>query len=114
MKVIKVIKKASSKTDQLQMVISILCLLNDIKLSKTDIVVLSYYIVYKINSKTDKLILDSEIVKDMNALRNVKTKLKRKGFLKRSELYKSYEVNLSKDFNFEDKEFNILIKIDNN
>jgi len=69
---------------------------------------------YKISEKTDNLLISSKIVKDVPSLRNIKTKLRRLGFLKRTkELYKSYELTLSKDFNIEENKFNLLIKIDN-
>lgn len=114
MKVIKIEKKTNGKTQHLELVISILCLLNGIHLSKTELTVLSFYVVYKINSKTDNLLISSHIVKDIASLRNIKAKLKKLGFLKRtSELYKSYEVNLSKDFNIDDNDIRMLIKIDN-
>jgi hypothetical protein len=114
MKFIKIDKKTNGKTQQLELVISILCLLNGIHLSKTELNVLSYYITYKINSKTDNLLISSKIVKDISSLRNIKAKLKKLGFLKRtSELYKSYELNLSKDFDADTNDIRLLIKIDN-
>jgi hypothetical protein len=116
MKVFKLEKKANSKTDKLELIVSILCLLNGIHLSDTDIRVLAYYMVYTINEKTDDLILSSKIVKNMNTLRTVKVRLHKKGFLKKDkDLYKSYELNLSKDvkdFNNDD-EVKMLINIDN-
>lgn len=114
MKVIKINKKTNGKVEQLELVIPILCLLNGKKLSKTDVKILSYYVVYGINDKTDKLLVNSKIAKDITRLRNVKVKLHRLGFLKRvKELYRSYEVNLSKDFDVADSEIRLLIKIDN-
>lgn len=113
MKVIKIDKKANNKTDKLELVISILCLLNGVHLSKTDISALAYYVVYKVNEKTDKLLLSSGIIKNVDSLRNVKVRLFKLGFLKKDkELYKTYEVNLSKDFK-EDDEIKMIINIDN-
>jgi len=116
MKVFKLEKKANSKTDKLELIVSILCLLNGIHLSDTDIRVLAYYMVYTINEKTDDLIISSKIVKNMNTLRTVKVRLHKLGFLKKDkDLYKSYELNLSKDvkdFNNDD-EVRMLINIDN-
>jgi hypothetical protein len=116
MKVFKLEKKANSKTDKLELIVSILCLLNGIHLSETDIRVLAYYMVYTINEKTDELIISSKIVKNMNTLRTVKVRLHKLGFLKKDkDLYKSYELNLSKDvkdFNNDD-EVRMLINIDN-
>ena len=116
MKVFKLDKKTNSKTHKLEMIISVLCLFNSIHLSETDIKVLAYYIVYKLTEKTDKLLLASKIVKNINTLRNVKVRLYKLGFLKKDkDLYKSYEVNLSKDFiDFnDDEEIKMIINIDN-
>ena len=108
-------KKTSNKTEQIKLVTSLLCLVNDIHLSDTQLSVLAYYLTYKISEKTDELLINSKIVKDVSSLRNIKTKLRKLGFLKRTkELYKSYELNLSKDhLNLEDNEIAVLIKIDN-
>lgn len=113
MKWIKIEKKTEGKTEQIKLVLSILCLINGIKVSDTDLKVLSYYMVYKISEKTDDLLINSKVVKDMSALRNVKTKLKRLGFLKRTELYKSYELAISKDFSLDDNKISLAIKLDN-
>jgi hypothetical protein len=116
MKVFKLEKKANSKTDKLELIVSILCLFNGIHLSKTDIRVLAYYMVYSLTEKTDNLILASKIVKNVNTLRTVKVRLHKLGFLKKDkDLYKSYELNLSKDvkdFNNDD-EVKMIINIDN-
>jgi hypothetical protein len=107
-------KKTGSKTDQIRLVISLLCMINDIHLSDTELNVLSYYITYKISEKTDNLLISSKVVKDVSSLRNIKTKLRKLGFLKRTkELYKSYELNLDKKFNIEDDQIALIIKIDN-
>lgn len=116
MKVFKIDKKANSKTNKLEMIVSVLCLFNSIHLSETDIRVLAYYIVYKLTEKTDKLLLTSKIVKNTNTLRNVKVRLCKLGFLKKDkDLYKSYEVNLSKDFEDfnDDEQIKMIINIDN-
>lgn len=114
MKAIKIDKKTNGKTDQLELVISILCLLYDKKLSKTDVKVLAYFIVYKMSEKTDKLLINSKIVRDATRLRNIKVKLKNLGFLKRvKDLYRSYEVALSKDFDVDDNDVRLIIRIDN-
>lgn len=112
MKVIKIAKKTNHKTQQIELVISILCLVNGIHLSKTDVRVLAYYVVHGIKDSTETLLLNSGITK-LYALRNIKTKLTRLGFLRRTkELYNSYELALNKDFT-NDNTLNIFIKIDN-
>jgi hypothetical protein len=112
MKLIKLIKKTSHKTEQMEVVISILCMVAGVKLSETDIRVLAFYVVHGIKESTDSLIINSGVT-TFRVLGNIKAKLLRLGFLKRTkELYKSYELNLSEGFP-NDKEINILIKIDN-
>jgi hypothetical protein len=113
MKGLKIDKKTKTKTEQIKLFMSILCLLNEIELSETEINILSYYIQYKISSKTDDLIIASGIVKNISILRNMKYRLCKKGFLKRdSKEYKTYELN-GKDMNFEDDDVRLLIKLDN-
>ena len=115
MKVFKLDKKANGKVNKLELIISVLCTFNNIHLSETDIRVLAYYIVYKINEKTDRLLITSEVVKNIGTLRNIKTRLFKLGFLKKDkDLYKSYELNLSKDFlDFnDDDEVKMIINID--
>jgi hypothetical protein len=116
MKVFKLEKKANGKVNKLELIISILCTFSSIHLSETDIRVLAYYIVYKITEKTDKLLISSQVVKNIGTLRNIKTRLFKLGFLKKDkDLYKSYEVNLSKDFKDfnDDDEIRMIINIDN-
>ena len=115
MKVFKLDKKANGKVNKLELIISVLCTFNNIHLSETDIRVLAYYIVYKINEKTDRLLITSEVVKNIGTLRNIKTRLFKLGFLKKDkDLYKSYELNLSDDFmDFnDDDEVKMIINID--
>lgn len=113
MKVIKIEKKTKYKTDQIELVISIICLVEGHRLSKTDIKVLSFFVVHGLKDTTEQLLINSGIVKDMPQLRNVKTKLTNKKFLKKEpNIYKSYELNLSKNF-INDPVLNVFIKIDN-
>jgi hypothetical protein len=111
--VIEVTKKTSHKTEQMELVISILCMVNNIHLSKTEIKVLAYYVVHGVKESTDTLLFKSKITKQDN-LRNMKTKFTKMGFMKRTkELYNSYELNLNKDFSVADDLVNLFIKIDN-
>lgn len=114
MKVIKITRKTKHKTDQMELVISILCLVEGIKLSKTDIKVLAFFVVHGLKESTEQLLVNSGIVKDIPQLRNIKTKLTNLKFLKKEpNIYKSYELNMNKDF-VNDSELNIIITIDNN
>lgn len=113
MKVVEITKKTSSKTEQMELIISIVCLLNNIHLSKTETSVLAHYLAFGLKESTDNLLIKSKVVNDISSLRNTKTRLKNLGFLKRTtELYKSYELNLDKNFRNDDV-INLYIKLDN-
>ena len=110
---IEVKKRTKSKIDKVKLLITILCLVNEIEISETEISVLSYYIVYKIKPETDKLLLDTSVVINKKTLKNIKTNLLKAGFLKRSkDFYNSYSLNMDNTFSADDK-INILLKIDN-
>lgn len=113
MSVIKVTKQTNSKTDQMEVLISIMCMLNEVHLSKTEKQVLANYLAFGLKPSTDELLIKSGIVTDISGLRNTKTRLKNLGFLKRTkELYKSYELNTTPDFK-PDETVTLLIKLDN-
>lgn len=113
MKVLKLEKKTTTKTQQIMLYLSILCTLYNKVLPQTEMLILAYYIQYRISHKTDELILNSGIVKDIGALRNMKYRLCKKGFLRRDpKEYKTYELN-GADMNFEDNDLRLLIKLDN-
>ena len=110
---VEVKKRTESKIDKVKLLITILCLVNEIKISETEIAVLSYYIVYKIKPETDKLLIESGVVEKQRTLRNIKSNLLNTGFLKRSkDYYNSYSLNMDSNFSADDK-INLLIKIDN-
>lgn len=112
MSIIKITKKVEHHTDQIKMVISILCLLYDKQLSAMQQEVLAFYVVYGITDKTDNLLISSKIVPHKKSLRTVKTRLHKLGFFKRYPgVYKSYELNISKDFK-PDNVLTLLIQID--
>ena len=113
MSVIKINKKVDHHTDQIETVISVMCLLEKIHLSKTEKKVLAFFVVYGLKESTEKLLIAGKTVKNLQSLRNIKTKLHNMGFLKRDDdnLYKTYELNMDKSFNLND-EVTMLIKID--
>lgn len=109
---LEVIKKTKHKTEQMELIISILCILNGIHLSETATKVLAYYVVYGLKKSTDKLLIDSGITKS-GALGNVKVDLKKLGFLKRTnDLYNSYELATDTDM-ADSNVVSLLIKVDN-
>lgn len=116
MKVFKIDKKTESKVQQIKMLVSIMCILNNIILSETELNVLAFFIQYKMSRKTDNLIIESKIVKNVNVLRNIKFRLCKKGFLKRiSKEYKTYQLNFNggDDSTFEDNDIRLILKLSN-
>lgn len=112
MQLVKIKKKTNSKVEQAKYLIALFCLLINIKLSDTELTVLAYFMVYKINRKTKDLILSSGILKTEDSLKNTMSKLKKFGMLVRDA--ESKEYTLRKDLNFQvDPVMGILIKIDN-
>jgi hypothetical protein len=113
MQLVKIKKKTNSKVEQAKVLISMFCLLTNIKLSDTELTVLAYFMVYRINRKTKDLILSSGILKSEDSLKNTLSKLKKFGMLVRN--VDSKEYNLRKDLDFSlNPVMGILIKIDNN
>jgi hypothetical protein len=112
MSVVKITKKVEHHTDQIELAIKIMCLVGDIHLSKTECKVLAFFVVYGIKESTEKMLINGQTVKNLQSLRNIKSKLHGLGFLKRDDdLYKTYELNMSKDFTLE-SEINMFVKID--
>jgi hypothetical protein len=114
MRALKIEKKTTSKIEQLKLIVTILCTIGGLPLSDTEVSVLAFYIQYKLSHKTDELLINSGIVKNLDVLRNVKTRLYKKGFLKRNKLeYKTYELNMNSQFNLDDNDIRLVIKLDN-
>lgn len=109
---IKVEKRAVGKIEQAKIALSIFCLLSDIKLSDTELTVLSYFLVYKDSEATRNLILKSELLKTEDSLGNTISKLKKFGLLKKDGITKEYTVNSKINFQ-PDLVIGMLIKIDN-
>lgn len=111
MQLVKIKKKTNSKVEQAKVLIAMFCLLMNVKLSDTELTVLAYFMVYRINRKTKELILSSGILKTEDSLRNTMSKLKKFGMLVRDE---NKEYTLRKDLDFPPSPImGILIKIDN-
>lgn len=112
MQLVKIKKKTNSKVEQAKVLIAIFCLLINIKLSDTELTVLAYFMVYRINRKTKDLILSSGILKTEDSLKNTMSKLKKFGMLVRDS--ESKEYTLRKDLDFQVNPIvGVIIKIDN-
>lgn len=112
MQLIKIEKKTNGKIEQAKIVLSMFCLLSDIKLSDTELTVLAYFLIYKDSIATRELIVKSEILKSEDSLNNTISKLKKIGLLKKDNLSKEYTVNPKVYFQ-PDSVVGILIKVDN-
>jgi len=112
MQVVTIKKKTNGKVEQAKKVIAIFCLLMEIKLSDTELTVLAYFMVYKINRKTKDLILSSGILKSEDSVKNTLSRLKKFGMLKRpidsDEYVLNDKINIALN-----PVVGILIKIDN-
>jgi len=112
MQLVKINKKTNSKVEQAKCLVSTYCLLSSIKLSDTDLTVLAYFMVYKINQGTKDLILKSKILQSIDSLKNSMSKLTGVGLIKKSTTNKEYLINDSLNVNL-DSVVALLIKIDN-
>jgi hypothetical protein len=112
MQLIKTEKKTFGKIEQAKVVLSIFCLLSDIKLSDTELTVLGYFLVYRDSPDTRDLIIKSQILKTQDSLSNSISKLKKFGLLKKDTITKTYSVNEKVNFQSEPV-VAFLIKIDN-
>lgn len=112
MQLIKIEKKTAGKIEQAKVALSVFCLLSDIRLSDTELTVLSYFLVYKDSDTTRDLIIKSEILRTVESLNNTISKLKKIGLLKKDTLSKNYSVNSKINFQ-PDSVVGLLIKVDN-
>lgn len=112
MQLLKVKKRTNSKVDQAKVLIGLFCLLLNVKLSETELTVLAYFMVYKINRRTKDLILSSGLLKSEDSLKNTMSKLKKFGMLVREPDSKEYSLRADLNFGL-DPVMGLLIKIDN-
>lgn len=112
MQLIKIEKKTSGKIEQAKWVLGVFCFMSDIRLSDTELTVLSYFLVYKDSPSTRERIVKSEILKSEDSLNNAVSKLKKMGLLKKDQISKEYSVNTKINFK-PDSVVGLLIKIDN-
>ncbi len=85
MNVIKITKRTKTKLEHTKLIVAIYCLLSGIKISDTESTIYSYFIIYKINDSTKKLIFDSELIHNNNSYKNILSKLKKLGLIQKNE-----------------------------
>jgi hypothetical protein len=112
MQLLKIKKKTQSKVEQAKTLILLFTTLMNIKLSDTELTVLAYFMVYRINRKTKDLILSSGILKTEDSLKNTLSKLKKFGMLVRHPESREYSLRKELDFLL-NPVMGVLIKIDN-
>lgn len=111
MQLVKIVKKTNSKIDQAKTLLSVFCLLSDIRLSEAELTVLAYFLVYKISDTTKELIIKSQIL-NSGSLKNTISKLNRFGLIKKDPVRKAYHLNEKLQLHM-DNQVGLLIKIDN-
>lgn len=92
-------KTVSTKIDAARCIISIYNILNDIKISDTEVTVLAYFILYGINRDTKQLIIRSEICKNINVIKGILTKLKKNNLIYKDDLNGKVYVNPALNIN---------------
>lgn len=70
-------KQVSTKIDLAKALVYITLCFNNIKLSDTEITVMSYFMVYGINQQTKNLIIKAEVCKNINNIKTIMVKLKK-------------------------------------
>ena len=112
MQLIKIDKKANGKIEQTKTILSVFCLLSNIRLSETELTVLAYFLVYKDSDETRQLILKSELLKSEDSLNNTICKLNKFGLVRKSSSTKRYEVADRIKFQ-PDTVVGMIIRVDN-
>jgi hypothetical protein len=108
---VKVVKKTNSKIDQIKTLLSIYCLLSGIKLSQSELTLLSYFIVYGITEETKERVISTKILHE-NSVKNSMSSFLKKGLLERSPITKQYSLNPTINIK-PDEAIGMLIKLDN-
>lgn len=85
MQVLRMRRKTQSKIELATLMLTIYCLLSDIKINNTERTVMAYFMVYGFKKATKDLILRSMILKSYNSLENTLTKLRKMGLVIRDD-----------------------------
>lgn len=111
MKVMKLTKRTESKIDLARSLLSIYCLLANKKVPDTELLILSYLMVYGVKKQTKELIIRSQILKSKGSLENSLSKLRSLGLLIKRE-DEGTRLIPDLDFSIESK-MGLIIKLDN-
>ena len=109
---IKITKKVSTKIELAKAILNVTLCFNNLKLSHTEITVMSYFMVYGINQQTKSLLIKAEVCKNINNIKTIMVKLKKLGLVYKDEF--SGKVLINSTLNFElTPTVGIYLKIDN-
>ena len=78
MQVLRLKRNTDNKIELANLTLKVYCLLHDIKLNKTNSLVMSYFMIYGINKSTKDMILKSKILNAPNSIENTLTILRKK------------------------------------
>lgn len=78
---VKTILKTNSRIEQAKLIVSIVTLLKGIKLSNTEILVLSHFLMEGYNQVTKEIIVNNGILKNMLVLGNLISRLRKSGLI---------------------------------
>lgn len=111
MKVLKLTKKTESKIELANLLLNIYCELANIKCPKTEMTIMSYFMVYGVKKSTKELIIRSQILKTRGSLENSMSKLRSLGLL---ETVEDEGTKIIPQLNFTvDNTMGIIIKLEN-
>lgn len=109
---LKLNKTVSTKLEFAKSVANIYVCFNSIRLSDTQLTILSYFMVYGINPQTKELIVKSGACKNLANIKTIMVALKKLGLIYRDDL--NNKVYLNKNLNFElTPTIGLFLKIDN-
>ena len=83
---IRISKNFATKLDLTKFMLKMICMAREINLSDSQLTVLSYFIIYGINTKTKDLIHNSKVCKNLNVIKGIMTKLKKNNFIYKDDL----------------------------
>ena len=108
---LKMTKKVTTKIELSKAIIYIALCFRNIKLSDTEISVLAYFMVYGVNQQSKQLIVNSGICKNIQGIKTIMVKLKKKELIFKDDFDGRVCVNKSLNLKLTNT-FTILLKID--
>lgn len=105
-------KTVTSKIEFAKIIVQVATCFNNIKLSETEITVLSYFIVYGVNQQSKNLIVTSMVCKNLANIKTIMVKLKKLNLIYKDDL--NGKVYVAKVLKFElNSSVGIYLKVSN-